>query len=161
MPVRRLPCCYRNACLSTPSLTVIIIAAPRLRPRPLLPLRPSSFLVTALLLISVLLSVDAFLQPLAGSRRGGLLHQRRQPHRHLQAAGASLPPGVAVPEHLALVLDGNGRWAQQRGLPRGAGHMEGAKRVFEVLKACQVRNREGGRTGRGPRAGLGRRDYIP
>ncbi|GAB5032092.1 undecaprenyl pyrophosphate synthetase [Nannochloropsis oceanica] len=39
---------------------------------------------------------------------------------------------------VALVLDGNGRWAQQRGLPRGAGHMEGTQRAFDVLKTCQA-----------------------
>jgi len=124
---------------------------PRLKPRPSLSLRPLSFWVTALLFLSDLLSVNAFLQPLPGSKRGGLPPRTllclprtgRHPHPHPKAARASLPPGVAVPEHLALVLDGNGRWAQQRGLPRGAGHMEGAKRARDVLKTCQVRIREG------------------
>ena len=38
--------------------------------------------------------------------------------------------------HVAIIMDGNGRWAQQRGLPRLAGHHEGAKRIREVVQAC-------------------------
>ncbi|NDC23047.1 MAG: hypothetical protein EB120_00490, partial [Proteobacteria bacterium] len=33
-------------------------------------------------------------------------------------------------------MDGNGRWAQQRGLPRTQGHREGAKRVDEIVTEC-------------------------
>lgn len=47
------------------------------------------------------------------------------------------PPLHLQPQHLAIIPDGNGRWAQRRGLPRAAGHREGAKRAFEVLQACQ------------------------
>ncbi|MDO7700773.1 MAG: polyprenyl diphosphate synthase, partial [Planktomarina temperata] len=39
-------------------------------------------------------------------------------------------------EHVAIIMDGNGRWAQQRGLPRLAGHHEGAKRIREIVQAC-------------------------
>lgn len=38
--------------------------------------------------------------------------------------------------HMALVLDGNGRWAQQRGWPRVAGHREGAKTVSKIVEAA-------------------------
>ena len=38
--------------------------------------------------------------------------------------------------HVAIIMDGNGRWAQQRGLPRLAGHHEGAKRIREIVQAC-------------------------
>ncbi len=38
--------------------------------------------------------------------------------------------------HLALIMDGNGRWARQRGLPRTAGHREGAKAVREVVESA-------------------------
>ncbi len=38
--------------------------------------------------------------------------------------------------HVALIMDGNGRWAQQRGLPRTLGHREGIKRLREVVKAA-------------------------
>lgn len=40
------------------------------------------------------------------------------------------------PRHVAIVMDGNGRWAQQRSLPRTAGHREGAKAVRRVVEAC-------------------------
>ena len=44
-----------------------------------------------------------------------------------------------VPGHLAIIMDGNGRWAQQRGLPRHAGHREGMKSVREAVEgAIQV-----------------------
>jgi len=38
--------------------------------------------------------------------------------------------------HVAIIMDGNGRWAQGRGLPRSAGHMEGAKTVNMVVEAA-------------------------
>ncbi len=38
-----------------------------------------------------------------------------------------------VPRHMAIIMDGNGRWAKQRGLPRLEGHRQGAKRVHEVV----------------------------
>ncbi|MCB1778366.1 MAG: di-trans,poly-cis-decaprenylcistransferase, partial [Candidatus Competibacteraceae bacterium] len=44
------------------------------------------------------------------------------------------------PRHVAIVMDGNGRWAQRRSLPRTAGHREGAKAVRRVVEACVERN---------------------
>jgi len=41
-----------------------------------------------------------------------------------------------VPRHVAIIMDGNGRWAQRRGLPRTAGHEAGAKSVRKVVRAC-------------------------
>lgn len=41
-----------------------------------------------------------------------------------------------APAHVAIIMDGNGRWAQQRGRPRLFGHHAGAKRVRDILKAC-------------------------
>lgn len=40
------------------------------------------------------------------------------------------------PRHVAVIMDGNGRWAQQRGRPRLVGHHAGAKRVREIVEAC-------------------------
>jgi undecaprenyl diphosphate synthase len=40
------------------------------------------------------------------------------------------------PAHVAIIMDGNGRWAQLRGRPRLFGHHEGAKRVKEIVRAC-------------------------
>ncbi|HPE91284.1 MAG TPA: polyprenyl diphosphate synthase [Synergistales bacterium] len=44
--------------------------------------------------------------------------------------------GKKVPSHVAVIMDGNGRWALQRGLPRLAGHREGAKAVERVIRAA-------------------------
>ncbi|MCB1920226.1 MAG: di-trans,poly-cis-decaprenylcistransferase [Candidatus Competibacteraceae bacterium] len=44
------------------------------------------------------------------------------------------------PRHVAIVMDGNGRWAQQRSLPRTVGHREGAKAVRRVVEACVERD---------------------
>jgi undecaprenyl diphosphate synthase len=41
-----------------------------------------------------------------------------------------------VPAHIAIIMDGNGRWAKQRGLPRLAGHRAGTENLRRVLRAC-------------------------
>ena len=41
-----------------------------------------------------------------------------------------------IPTHVAIIMDGNGRWAGQKGLPRLEGHRAGAKAVEAVLRAC-------------------------
>jgi undecaprenyl diphosphate synthase len=41
-----------------------------------------------------------------------------------------------VPTHIAIIMDGNGRWAQQRGLPRLAGHRAGTENLRRILRAC-------------------------
>ena len=49
------------------------------------------------------------------------------------------PPDIApelVPRHVALVMDGNGRWATSRGLPRTAGHQRGEAALFDVVEGC-------------------------
>ena len=54
-------------------------------------------------------------------------------------AGRATPdPGSegAVPRHVAIIMDGNGRWAQRRGLPRAAGHRAGAEAVRRALQAA-------------------------
>ena len=42
------------------------------------------------------------------------------------------------PRHVAIIMDGNGRWAQTRNRPRLFGHQRGAKRVREVVEACPL-----------------------
>ncbi|WP_427159499.1 isoprenyl transferase [Aliinostoc sp. HNIBRCY26] len=42
-----------------------------------------------------------------------------------------------IPQHLAIIMDGNGRWANSRGLPRIAGHRQGAKTLKEILRCCK------------------------
>ncbi len=39
-----------------------------------------------------------------------------------------------LPQHIAIIMDGNGRWATDKGLPRSAGHLEGAKNVRPILE---------------------------
>jgi len=41
-----------------------------------------------------------------------------------------------VPKHIAIIMDGNGRWAKRRGLPRIAGHNEGVNSVRDIIEAC-------------------------
>ena len=41
-----------------------------------------------------------------------------------------------IAQHVAIIMDGNGRWAQQRGRPRLVGHHAGAKRIREIVEAC-------------------------
>ncbi|HRQ90294.1 MAG TPA: isoprenyl transferase [Bacteroidia bacterium] len=45
-------------------------------------------------------------------------------------------PEKEIPRHIAIIMDGNGRWAATRGLPRREGHRAGADSVEEALKAC-------------------------
>ena len=40
---------------------------------------------------------------------------------------------LSVPAHVAIILDGNGRWAKEKGMPRNYGHMQGAKAVEDIL----------------------------
>jgi len=44
---------------------------------------------------------------------------------------------LSAPEHIAIIMDGNGRWAKQRGLPRIAGHRAGAESVRRTVEACK------------------------
>src|SRR4030042_1540201 len=41
-----------------------------------------------------------------------------------------------VPKHVAIIMDGNGRWARARGLPRLAGHRAGTENLRPILRAC-------------------------
>ncbi len=50
--------------------------------------------------------------------------------------GASVEEGAATPRHVAIIMDGNGRWAARQGLPRVAGHRAGAEAVRKTLKAA-------------------------
>jgi undecaprenyl diphosphate synthase len=54
----------------------------------------------------------------------------------------TVPAAPAVPRHVAIIMDGNGRWAKKRMLPRVAGHAQGVERVRDVVKACIERGVE-------------------
>ena len=43
---------------------------------------------------------------------------------------------IEIPHHVAIVMDGNGRWAQQRGLPRTSGHEAGEAALFDVVEGA-------------------------
>ncbi len=48
-----------------------------------------------------------------------------------------IPDVSAVPRHIAIIMDGNGRWAKQRFLPRVMGHQRGVETLREVVRACR------------------------
>jgi undecaprenyl diphosphate synthase len=56
-----------------------------------------------------------------------------------ESSTQTVPPVGEVPRHVAIIMDGNGRWAKQRFLPRVAGHRRGVEAVREVVKACAER----------------------
>ena len=55
------------------------------------------------------------------------------------APSTALPPNLSVdrlPAHVAVIMDGNGRWANQRGLPRVMGHRQGVEALKRTLRLC-------------------------
>lgn len=50
--------------------------------------------------------------------------------------------GNSLPRHVAIIMDGNGRWAQKKGLPRHAGHPAGVEAVRKVIEHCVLRKIE-------------------
>ncbi|MBV9348871.1 MAG: isoprenyl transferase [Pseudolabrys sp.] len=49
---------------------------------------------------------------------------------------AAAQPSFQVPQHVAIIMDGNGRWAQARGLPRGEGHRRGVEALRRTVRAA-------------------------
>lgn len=47
-----------------------------------------------------------------------------------------MPPKEKLPRHIAFIMDGNGRWATKRGLPRSAGHAAGTEALREIIRTC-------------------------
>ncbi|GAB2674815.1 isoprenyl transferase [Nocardia goodfellowii] len=60
----------------------------------------------------------------------------RPPSPHPSGATPPEIPAELVPNHVALVMDGNGRWAQERGLPRTAGHERGEAVLMDAVEGC-------------------------
>ena len=52
----------------------------------------------------------------------------------------SIPVSGEVPDHIAVIMDGNGRWARKRFLPRVAGHKRGVETVRDLVKQCAMLN---------------------
>lgn len=53
-----------------------------------------------------------------------------------KSATREVPEQRPVPRHIAIIMDGNGRWAKKRFLPRVAGHVKGVEAVRDVVRAC-------------------------
>jgi undecaprenyl diphosphate synthase len=67
-----------------------------------------------------------------------LSYKRRKRHGRQPDAGLAAEDSATlkIPVHLAVIMDGNGRWARQRGLPRQAGHRAGADNLQHVCRLC-------------------------
>ncbi len=63
------------------------------------------------------------------------IFSRRKGNRSAQDLSQSIDP-TRLPKHIAIIMDGNGRWARARGLPRIEGHRQGANSVEAALTAC-------------------------
>lgn len=55
-------------------------------------------------------------------------------HSLAESPADELIPGKPIPQHIGIIMDGNGRWAQARKLPRAAGHRAGTKNIRRVLE---------------------------
>jgi trans,polycis-polyprenyl diphosphate synthase len=60
----------------------------------------------------------------------------RDPTPHPSGVKPPAIPAEAVPRHVAVIMDGNGRWAKSRGLPRTAGHTAGEHALFEIVEGA-------------------------
>jgi undecaprenyl diphosphate synthase len=69
-------------------------------------------------------------------RRRATAKTPEPPEPHPSGARPPAIPADLVPQHVAIVMDGNGRWANQRGLTRIEGHKRGEAVVVEVAKGC-------------------------
>jgi undecaprenyl diphosphate synthase len=58
----------------------------------------------------------------------------------LSSSTQEIPAAPSVPSHVAIIMDGNGRWATTRYLPRVTGHVKGVEAVRGIVKACMERN---------------------
>lgn len=59
-----------------------------------------------------------------------------------KSSTTAVPDTPAVPRHIAIIMDGNGRWATKRLLPRVAGHVKGVEAVRGIVEACALRGVE-------------------
>ena len=64
---------------------------------------------------------------------GAPRHGYQEPHPHPSGAQPPQLPAPTIPAHIAVVMDGNGRWANRRGLPRTAGHEAGEAALLDVV----------------------------
>ena len=72
-------------------------------------------------------------------RRAAREQARPAPARPVPHPSGARPPALApgvLPQHVAIVMDGNGRWAKARSLPRTAGHARGEESLFDVIEGA-------------------------
>ncbi|MCW9031052.1 MAG: polyprenyl diphosphate synthase [Gammaproteobacteria bacterium] len=60
----------------------------------------------------------------------------KTPESKNDLSDTDIPSVASIPRHVAIIMDGNGRWAQKRGLPRVAGHKAGVETVRTVIQSC-------------------------
>ena len=60
--------------------------------------------------------------------------------RLFSSSTQTIPDTGEIPNHIAVIMDGNGRWARKRFLPRVAGHKRGVETVRDLVKSCAKRN---------------------
>jgi trans,polycis-polyprenyl diphosphate synthase len=69
-------------------------------------------------------------------RSRGTRREVRPPTPHVSGARPPELPSGSLPKHVAIVMDGNGRWAKDRGLPRTAGHERGEYSLFDTIEGA-------------------------
>ena len=83
------------------------------------------------------MSIKAWIaEPIRALERGALRLMAalsKRPARP-ERGGEELPP--KLPRHVAIIMDGNGRWAKKRSLPRAAGHSAGVEALRGIIRAC-------------------------
>src|SRR5690349_3586516 len=60
----------------------------------------------------------------------------RPPSPHPSGVTPPALPAEVTPKHVAIIMDGNGRWAKERGLPRTSGHSAGEAALFDVIEGA-------------------------
>src|SRR5260221_14466193 len=70
----------------------------------------------------------------SGVLDGGARAQEAERRRELR--GLTFEEGRAIPQHIAIIMDGNGRWAASRHLPRSLGHRAGVELLHRTVELC-------------------------
>ncbi|KAA1426168.1 isoprenyl transferase [Nocardioides antri] len=76
------------------------------------------------------------LHPVRRTSKTTTRREPRKPDPHPSGARPPAIPAELVPKHVAIVMDGNGRWAKERGLPRTRGHEQGEHSLFDVVEGA-------------------------
>ena len=83
-------------------------------------------------------SPTSLLQRLVGGKGGCAPATSPSPSPTALSPPTPAPPATLhIPPHIAIVMDGNGRWAGSRGLPRSAGHAAGVAAIHRVIRSCR------------------------